>query len=103
MRFIPRSLSAMTLVSTFAIHAAAMASGANNGLGNYSAASYDVGEKVFNEQVVCESRPHGGIELVPEQVAEILPDLASYGIIGQTLTLKERKSVKLYVKKRFNL
>lgn len=68
-----------------------------------TAANYDVGKKVFLEKVVCESCPYPELELDPKKVEEILPDLHRKGSIGKLLSLRDRKSVNLFVRKRFNI
>ena len=66
-------------------------------------ADYDIGKKVFLEKVICDSCPHAGLELDRDQVVAILPDLQRKGVIGKYLSLRDRKSVNLFVEKRFGL
>jgi len=66
-------------------------------------ANYDIGKKVFQEKVICSSCLHADLDLNANSVASILPDLNRKGVIGSQLTLRERKSVKLFVKRRFNI
>ena len=74
---------------------------------NVSKKTYDLGKKVFYENVVCDSCIYAGLELTPETVREswkaIKKDLRRSGDIGSNLERKERKSVKLFMRKRFNL
>ena len=74
---------------------------------NVSKKTYDLGKKVFYENVVCDSCIYAGLELTPESVREtwkaIKKDLRWSGEIGSNLERKERKSVKLFMRKRFNL
>ena len=81
----------------------AMASGNSGNGSNYNAANYDLGKKVFYEDVVCSSCPYSDLELVKEEVTEVIPALAKNGDIGKNLNSRERKSVKLYLKSRFKL
>ena len=72
-----------------------------------SKATYELGKKVFYENVVCDSCIYAGLELTPESVSgswrEIKKDLRKSGEIGSKLARKERRSVKLFMRKRFNL
>ena len=74
---------------------------------NVSKKTYDLGKKVFYENVVCDSCIYAGLELTSESVREtwkaIKKDLRRSGEIGSNLERKERKSVKLFMRKRFNL
>ena len=69
--------------------------------------TYDLGKKVFYENVVCDSCIYAGLELTPEGVREtwkaIKKDLRRSGEIGSNLERKERRSVKLFMRKRFSL
>ena len=69
--------------------------------------TYDLGKKVFYENVVCDSCIYAGLELTPESVREtwkaIKKDLRRSGEIGSNLKRKERRSVKLFMRKRFSL
>ena len=69
--------------------------------------TYNLGKKVFYENVVCDSCIYAGLELTPESVREtwkaIKNDLRKSGEIGTNLERKERRSVKLFMRKRFNL
>ena len=87
-------------------------SGTGNGGGDrpalhVSEATYELGKKVFHENVVCDSCIYAGLEQTPESVSEtwrkIKKDLRKSGEIGSGLTRKERKSVKLFMRKRFDL
>lgn len=80
-----------------------MASGNSGNSGSYNAASYDLGKKVFYEDVVCSSCPYSDLELEKEDVLEVLPSLAKNGEIGKNLNSLERKSIQLYLKSRFKL
>ena len=69
--------------------------------------TYNLGKKVFYENVVCDSCIYAGLELTPESVREnwkaIKKDLKKSGEIGTTLERKQRRSVKLFMRKRFKL
>ncbi len=69
----------------------------------YVVADYDIGKKVFYEKVVCASCPYPDLELEASKVAEILPDLQKEGFIGKYFSLRDRRSVELFVNRRFNL
>ncbi len=72
-----------------------------------SKGTYELGKKVFFEHVVCDSCIYADLELTPESVSAswkaIKKDLRRSGEIGSNLARKERKSVKLFMRKRFNL
>ena len=74
---------------------------------NVTKKTYDLGKKVFYENVVCDSCIYAGLELTPESVRDtwkaIKKDLRRSGEIGSNLKRKERRSVKLFMRKRFNL
>ncbi len=69
--------------------------------------SYDMGKKVFFEHVVCDTCIYVELELTPESVdaawKEIKKDLRKSGEIGSNLERRERRSVKLFIRKRFGL
>ncbi len=73
--------------------------------GNY-VSKYDTGKKLFLERVVCDSCPYASLELNPEKVGEVWPDLKrdlkKSGTIGQKLSWWQRSSIKHYIKKRFS-
>ncbi|MDE0309823.1 MAG: hypothetical protein OXI60_08350 [Acidiferrobacterales bacterium] len=70
-------------------------------------ATYELGKKVFFERIVCDSCIYADLELTPESVGSswkaIKKDLRRSGEIGSNLERKERKSVKLFIRKRFDL
>ncbi len=72
-----------------------------------SKASYDRGKKIFFEQVVCESCPYAELKQTSEGVravwSKLKKDLHRKGVIGANLKGKERRSVKAFIRKRFNL
>ena len=87
-------------------------SGGNGGDGHQpellvSKGTYELGKKVFFEHVVCDSCIYADLELTPESVSAswkaIKKDLRRSGDIGSNLARKERKSVQLFMRKRFNL
>ncbi len=92
----------LLLISALLISPVSFASGGYSE--NYANSDrYDIGKKVFREQVVCESCPHADLELITSEVEQILPDLQLDGAIGQFLSYRDRISVNLFVKHRFNL
>ncbi len=74
---------------------------------NNYVSKYDTGKKSFLESVVCDSCPYAGLELNPENVGAVWPDLKrdlkKSGAIGQKLSWWQRSSVKHYIKKRFSI
>ena len=64
---------------------------------------YDKGKKIFQEKVVCDSCPFSNMEMDDDNIQSMLPELERSGQIGQYLSHRDRESVKLYVKKRFNI
>ncbi|MDE0309827.1 MAG: hypothetical protein OXI60_08370 [Acidiferrobacterales bacterium] len=70
-------------------------------------ATYQLGKKVFFENVVCDSCIYADLELTPESVdaswKAIKKDLRRSGEIGSNLKRKERKAVALFLRKRFDL
>lgn len=82
----------------------ALASGNSNGsYSGFQEPNYDVGKKVFYEKVICEVCPYHDLSLVTEEIQNVIPDLQRSGNIGQMLSLHQRKSVRLFIKKRFNI
>ena len=69
--------------------------------------TYDMGKKVFFEHVVCDTCIYAELELTPESVGTtwrtIKKDLRKSGQIGSNLERRERRSVKLFMRKRFGL
>ncbi len=69
--------------------------------------TYDMGKKVFFEYVVCDTCIYAELELTPESVGAtwraIKKDLRKSGEIGSNLKRRERRSVKLFMRKRFGL
>ena len=69
--------------------------------------TYDMGKKVFFEHVVCDTCIYAELELTPESVGTtwraIKKDLRRSGEIGSDLERRERRSVKLFIRKRFGL
>ena len=69
--------------------------------------TYDMGKKVFFEHVVCDTCIYAELELTPESVGTtwraIKKDLRKSGEIGSDLERRERRSVKLFIRKRFGL
>ncbi len=114
------------IVSGFLVCTLALASGGGGGAGggggggsgggsggggdgiasNNYVSRYDTGKKSFLESVVCDSCPYAGLELNPENVGAVWPDLKRdlkrSGAIGQKLSWWQRSSVKHYIKKRFS-
>ena len=83
-------------------------SGGGNGSGyTVSKSTYELGKKVFQEHVICESCPYADLEHTSESVAsvwsQLKKDLKRRGTIGENLERKERRSVKAFIRKRFNL
>ncbi|MYD77228.1 MAG: hypothetical protein F4244_11640 [Gammaproteobacteria bacterium] len=74
--------------------------GGGNGGGFYSNA-YDLGKKIFLEQVVCDTCPYAGLELTADDIETIAPELERKGSIGGSLSYNQRYSVKYYLRKRF--
>ena len=64
---------------------------------------YEKGKKVFREKVVCSNCPLSDLELTRDNVAMILSELDSNGEVGEHLGFFERRSVKHYIRQRFNL
>ncbi len=106
-------LLSLVAVLTMSINPVVQASGSGGSSGGSSGsggsgggsifASYDVGKKVFYEKVVCSHCLYSDLSLESDQVAEILPDLKRSGTIGKTLSYRERKSVRYFVKRRFKI
>ena len=66
---------------------------------------YDLGERAFEDFVVCRWCVFAGLELTQAAVARAWPDIEREvrpaGRIGKRLTRAERRALKLYVRKRF--
>ena len=82
--------------------------GGGNGSGyTVSKSTYELGKKVFQEHVICESCPYADLEHTSESVASVWGqlkiDLKRRGTIGENLERKERRSVKAFIRKRFDL
>ena len=83
-------------------------SGGGNGIGyTVSKSTYELGKKVFQEHVICESCPYADLEHTSESVGsvwgQLKKDLKKRGTIGENLERKERRSVKAFIRKRFDL
>ena len=83
-------------------------SGGGNGSGyTVSKSTYELGKKVFQEHVICESCPYADLEHTSEGVGsvwgQLKNDLKKRGTIGENLERKERRSVKAFIRKRFDL
>ncbi len=83
-------------------------SGGGNGSGyTVSNSTYELGKKVFQEHVICESCPYADLEHTSESVGsvwnQLKKDLKRRGTIGENLERKERRSVKAFIRKRFDL
>ena len=83
-------------------------SGGGNGSGyTVSKSTYELGKKVFQEHVICESCPYADLEHTSESVGsvwgQLKKDLKRRGTIGENLERKERRSVKAFIRKRFDL
>ncbi len=65
-------------------------------------ANYSIGKKVFQQKIICETCPYPDLD-IPDGIVEIVPDLEKKGAIGKTLSSRERKSVKLFLKKQFGI
>ena len=72
-----------------------------------SKSTYELGKKVFQEHVICESCPYADLEHTSEGVGsvwgQLKNDLKKRGTIGENLERKERRSVKAFIRKRFDL
>jgi adenosine deaminase len=90
------------LTSLFFISAAAIGSGGRY-YEEYVIADYDIGKKVFLDNVVCASCPYPNLELEASEVKKIIPELQKEGSIGKYLSLRDRRSVELFLSERFNL
>lgn len=83
-------------------------SGGGNGSGyTVSKSTYELGKKVFQEHVICESCPYADLEHTSESVGsvwdQLKKDLKRRGAIGENLERKERRSVTAFIRKRFDL
>ena len=87
-------------------------SGGGNGGGDalgytVSKSTYELGKKVFYEHVICDSCPYADLEHTSESVGSVWgqlnKDLNKRGAIGENLERKERRSVKAFIRKRFDL
>ena len=77
--------------------------GAGGGSGGGGRVSYDLGKKTFQEKIVCSSCPYPNLEMTSEAVSPVVDELGWFGDVGRTLSYNERRSVKLFLKKRFSL
>ncbi len=72
-----------------------------------SKSTYELGKKVFYEHVICDSCPYADLEHTSESVGsvwgQLKKDLKKRGAIGENLERKERRSVKAFIRKRFDL
>ena len=64
---------------------------------------YEKGKKIFYENVVCKECPYPELELNAEEVSQIMPSLGHNGMIGKHLTLNDRRALKVYLNRRFNI
>ena len=90
------------LAATIFVSATAIGSGGRL-YEEYVVADYDIGKKVFLENVVCASCPYPDLELEASEVKIIIPELQKEGSIGRYLSLRDRRSVELFLSQRFNL
>ena len=81
--------------------------GGNGSSYTVSKSTYELGKKVFQEHVICESCPYADLEHTSESVAsvwgQLKKDLKRRGTIGENLKRKERRSVTAFIRKRFEL
>ena len=85
--------------ATFTVHG----SGSHSGFEQSLEDRYALGKKIFHQQIVCDTCPHGGMSLDKDEVAAILPELQFDGEIGKNLGIIDRHSLLYFVKKRFGL
>ena len=67
------------------------------------AEDYEKGKKLFYTKVICDDCPYPNLELTAEEVSGIMPALDHNGMIGKHLTLDDRKALKVYLNRRFNI
>jgi len=67
------------------------------------AGDYDIGKKVFYEQVVCSTCPYNTLILTANDVAAIRPELERSGDLGRYMSARDRQLVQYYISRRFNL
>ena len=99
-------ITPLAMLVTILVGTSAMASGGSPGANTFApnnSADYDLGKAVFFKKIICETCPYGDISLDTASVENILPEVHRKGSIGKELTIKERKSVKLFIKTRFNI
>jgi len=89
----------------------ALASGGDSGGGGgtdvHKQVMYNKGKKLFKQKVVCDSCPYSELVLETAAVEQVWPqmkdDFKKNGQIGKNLKGYQRKSLKYYVKERFEL
>ncbi len=108
---------AVLLLSLLFAGSAVFASGGDGGGGggneksyktaDVSPEKYEQGKKLFLEQVVCDDCRYANLEQSSDSVAAVWPemkkDLHKKGVIGSELTRKERRAIKAFMRKRFEL
>ena len=101
------SIQAGLIIASLAVLPLAHASGSNEWKGSTNntseGLSYDLGKKVFQEKVICGSCPYADMELTAQAVSPVVDELGFFGDIGKNLSYDERRSVRYFIKKRFNI
>lgn len=82
---------------------AATASGSHSEYSKTPEDKYDLGKKIFYDQIVCESCPYANLELSRESVSTLLPKLEYDQDLGKQFGVINRTSVQYFIKKRFSL
>jgi len=77
--------------------------GGGGGDGYRYVSDYDMGKKVFQRKLYCQSCPLSDFDLDRHSVLEILPKLSEDGEYGKPLTSRERRQVIRFLKKRFDI
>ena len=95
----------LALATMLALPLTVMASGGDygNDQGALTVSKYEKGKKIFKDKITCSNCPYADLELTQDNVASLLPELASDGSIGESLSKSDRRSVQHYIEKRFKL
>lgn len=66
-------------------------------------AEIEIGERVFNEQIICQSCPFNADEFTRVDAKELVPRLERNGDLGRTMSYLERVSLQFYLVRTYRL
>ena len=93
-------LKAVIIASAMLVGSASYGSGSS---GSGSDSDYDLGKRVFQKKLACQSCPAGGQKINKESAAQWLEKMSSGQDIGANLSSRERRLVAHFLEERFKL